>query len=223
MNTKPRRSAARTGCAIALLLCSTSAFAEDAQPPTAPAVAEGARPVSARAVADSAAPRFGNEGQFALSLYEGFNASEGAPNGTQVQADAFVAPHLSIGLSLGGQLFQTSPSGGLQSKGFLLRVGPRIGVDFPLSDYVSFWPQLGVDYTHASQSGETVSANGSLALASTTVDGLGVTLAAPLLIHPTRGFFIGAGPSLYQEFANVSVGSESTTSVELEAVVGGAI
>jgi hypothetical protein len=81
-----------------------------------------------------------------------------------------------------------------------------------------------VDYTHASQTSQQTALPTGASLVSTVADnGLGLRLAAPFLIHPARGFFIGAGPSLYQEFVNLNSGNENTTSIELEAVVGGAI
>jgi hypothetical protein len=96
----------------------------------------------------------------------------------------------------------------------------RLGVVIPLGDRVSIWPRVagGVGSTHTVQTVEGGAASTlgtSLGLATTTYSGPWASVYVPLLIHGTRRFFIGAGPSIYHLFAranaNPDLGGEQTT------------
>jgi hypothetical protein len=60
-----------------------------------------------------------------------------------------------------------------------------------------------------------------------TSNAFGVTVLAPVLIHPTRGFFVGAGPAFYADLSNstssgnVSQDNSKMTSVGVMATIGG--
>jgi hypothetical protein len=164
---------------------------------------------------------FGDSGQFALSLNQNFLASTNDLFGsTELRGSYFVADHVSIGLGLGAQWFNNNPIGGATSTGgslFTFRAAPRFGYDVTLSEQVSFWPQIGIDYRHASESGGGFDGNA-----------LGFAAEAPLLFHPVKGFFVGGGPSFYTEFFNHanagSLGGDmpKQTTVGLMATIGGA-
>jgi len=189
----------------------------------------------ALALADEAPPpaHFGDSGQFALHLSEGLSASYGdIISGPEIQADYFVAPHVSLGLMAGANWYSGSAiSGSSSSSNFVFRAGPRLGYDIPLTDYVSWWPQIGVDYRSESTGSSTLSTGGTtVTVANTnTTSAFAFTAVAPILIHPTRGFFIGAGPAFYTEISNstssggASFDNPKVTSVGLMATIGGAI
>jgi hypothetical protein len=78
------------------------------------------------------------------------------------------------------------------------------------------------DHETAALSGNSGSTAGS------TTYAFAVAVVAPLLIHPTPGFFVGAGPAFYAELSN-STSSAGTsndngkeTSLGLMATIGGA-
>ena len=107
---------------------------------------------------------------------------------------------------------------------------------------MSFWPQIGLDYrllqetTTTSYPAPTGSSPQPTTSSSSSSSAFGLTVEAPILIHPAKGFFIGAGPAFYSEFSNSSnnsSGNASTstsastdnpkvTSLGLMAMIGGA-
>jgi hypothetical protein len=189
------------------------------------------------------APHFGDAGQFALSLNEGFGVNaDDILQGTELQANFFVAPHFSLGLILGAQWFSSPPltnttASPSSASEVLVRVGPRVGYDIRVSDFVSIWPQIGLDYRSLSETSSSGSGASASSFSNTT-SAFAFTAVVPVLIHPTRGFFIGAGPFVYSEFSDGTNGSSSyggtpgsntstqnnkLTSVGLMATIGGAI
>jgi len=193
-------------------------------------------PRFARADEPTAPPsHFGDAGQVALHLNEGMTVSTGdLLSGPQVQLDYFVTDHLSLGVMAGADWYSNSAiSNGGHS--VIFRVGPRVGYDIPLSAHVSFWPQIGVDFRSDHESSSYTSTaispvgGGSVTTTtSSTTTAFAFVATAPLLIHPTPGFFIGAGPALYTDISNkTSSGSVSNdngkqTSLGLMATLGGA-
>ena len=236
--------ASLTSMAASILLVAAPASAqEDASKGTAPASASApaSAPASASASAPTTAspsetpddakpptPRFGDAGQFALSLNEEFSVNiTDLIGANQLQASYFVAPHVSLGLMLGAQWASSSLVGGASSSEFALRVGPRIGYDFAISDHVSFWPQIGIDYRRLDET--PTNTPPGLTGQGTTLNAVGFTALAPILIHPTKGFFIGAGPTFYTELVNnastgnITNDNNKVTAVGLMATIGGAI
>ncbi len=159
-------------------------------------------------------------------------------DGTGIQANIFVCPHLSFGFVISAQWISngaTAESSG--STSFVAHFGPRVGYDIAFSEHLSLWPQLGVDYRTESTSQNIVEPSpltGANSYSSTTSSAaLAVSLAVPFVVHPTNGFFVGAGPAFYTEFANgmnsslangmTATGSGPVTSIGLQAMIGGAI
>ena len=184
-------------------------------------------PALAHADEPAAPAHFGDSGEVALHLNDGVTASTGdLISGPQIQLDYFVADHVSLGLMAGANWYSNSALGN-GAESFVFRVGPRVGYDIPLSAHVSFWPQVGVDYrSNHETSTSSVSAGGSST--STTASSFAFAAVAPLVIHPTPGLFIGAGPAFYTELSNstssggTSVDNGKVTSVGLMATIGGA-
>jgi hypothetical protein len=193
---------------------------------------------SSAALADDEAPArtFGDKQRFALGFNEGvtFNESDLFSNG-ELQASYFVIPHLSLGVALGAQWLSDSPvNGGGSGSSTIFHVGPRVGYDLAIADRVSIWPQVGVDYRTYSQTEtqQSLTVNGGPATTTsvtTTSSALGFTAMVPVLLHPTQGFFVGAGPVFYTEFSNStsaqgqSNDNSKVTSLGLVFTVGGAI
>jgi hypothetical protein len=103
----------------------------------------------------------------------------------------------------------------------LVSAGPKLGVNLALGESVSFWPQVtvGVHWSHQEESavnGGTLSvASSATGSPTTSRSGPWVYAFAPLLFHAAPHFFLGAGPTIYRDFARVQggpdVGGESTT------------
>jgi hypothetical protein len=188
-------------------------------------------PTLARADEPAAPARFGDSGQVALHLNDGVTASTGdLISGPQIQLDYFVADHVSLGLMAGANWYSNSALGN-GAESFVFRVGPRVGYDIPLSAHVSFWPQVGVDYRsdhETSTASSSVGGTTTTSSTSTTASSFAFAAVAPLVIHPTPGLFIGAGPAFYTELSNstssggTSVDNGKVTSVGLMATIGGA-
>jgi hypothetical protein len=196
-----------------LLFASTAAFAQEA-----PAAA--------------AKPHFGDQGQFALSINHDFmvNQSDMYAGPTFVQGSYFVAPNLSLGLSLGAEWLQSSPPQGSSQSNFIFRAGPRVGYNVQISDNVSLWPQVGIDFRHADTSSSSTSVSGGVVVTSsdtTSDNALGLAITSPLLIHPTQGFFLGAGPTFYADLFNKAsshgqnADNNKIIGLGLTAVIGG--
>jgi hypothetical protein len=161
-------------------------------------------------------------GQFALSLNHGFSVNETDLifGGGEIQGSYFVIPNLSIGIGVGAAYLKatkpektqtvagkdyTTPE--VTTSTTVLRLGPRIGYNIELSDSVSLWPQLGIDYRYLSSKS---SASGSPDTKDST-SALGVSIYAPIMLHPIPGFFVGAGPSLYTELSNSTTSTTANT------------
>jgi hypothetical protein len=195
--------------------------------------------VSRAALADDDGPArtFGDKERFALGFNEGvtLNASDLLTNG-ELQASYFVIPRLSLGIALGAQWLSDSPTSNAPSSStFVFHAGPRVGYDLAIADRVSIWPQVGVDYRNYTETSVSTTDTGTATGVATTQNvtstssAFGLTAMVPVLIHPTRGFFVGGGPVFYTEFSNsTSTSGQSTdnskiTSLGLVFTIGGAI
>lgn len=213
-----RRASVGLVAAGLVLSSASAAFAQEA-------------PAPAPQAAGTAKTAFGDAGQVALSINQGLVSTlANSATGTGINASYFVAPHLSLGLDLGVGWVQnvypeTLPANS-STDWFFFRAGPRVGYDIPLSDKVSLWPQIGVDYRHVDNStgGSGSSTGGS---SGTSFNTVAFAAVAPLLIHPIPGFFVGAGPSFNADLVSkVNAGSNSAdaakqVSVGLMATIGG--
>jgi hypothetical protein len=145
--------------------------------------------------------KFGSQGQLAISSdlevsFEGNSYSNKHGSGStillQPAADYFVIDSLSVG---GQILFELdTPAEGpgqtvTQTTTFGL--APRVGYNIPLTDNISFWPDVFVGFRTSSYSN-----NGG--------SGSGFTIGAfaPLLFHPVPHFFIGLGPNVSTQLSN---------------------
>lgn len=165
------------------------------------------------------AEAFGEAGAFSLSIDQSFLRSSVDAflvQGT-IEAAVFPAHHFSLGMTFGGAYTGNAGDAkpGTNLAGF--RAGPRIGYDFVLGRRASLWAQTGLDVRafHAS-SGDGGSSTDGVALA--------YALDARFLIHPSRGFFIGAGPLFSIDLIN-SVRSHDVPKswvIGMAGMVGGA-
>ena len=210
--------------------------------PAAPPPAAPPPPVEASPHVASAA-RFGDAGVFVVTADSsiGISSTEySTSNARRFSAsfspgfDYFVIRRFSIGVDVSiayvlGRGYGADNSL-VESTTTTIGGGPRFGVDLPLSELVSFYPRLtmGVESVHRESrlvSGRSLSvAANPIGTPSESLVGPYVNVFAPLLLHPTRHFFVGAGPSLFHEFgkahAEPDVGGERTT-IAARMVVGG--
>ncbi|HEX3343606.1 MAG TPA: hypothetical protein VHS09_03495, partial [Polyangiaceae bacterium] len=91
----------------------------------------------------------------------------------------------------------------------------RIGYNIPISDFLSFWPKVGLVFTDIARSG----ASGN------TFD---LQAYAPLLLHLAPHFFIGLGPGIQTDLtASANAAGQNvpnvpkTTSYGLYLTIGG--
>jgi hypothetical protein len=230
-----------------------TAPAEDGPPPTPPVVATppvATPPVVATPPAPHG-PRFGDAGVFVVSADSSIGIASTEFSQTAARRfsvgfspgfDYFVIRRFSIGVDV-SLAYSNGRGYGADSSLVETTVttfagGARFGLELPLGDAVSFYPRvtLGVESVHREShvlGGSPLSVNGSGSLSVTsnpigtpseTLQGPYASAFAPLLFHPARHFFLGAGPSLFHEFgkaqAAASVGGERTT-IQARVVVGG--
>jgi hypothetical protein len=150
-------------------------------------------------------PKFGDPAEIAISSDAQASlqlTSGGIRGGTSTSLlvapaiDYFVIRDLSLGIqgSYSHVALANNPMTDSES------IGLRVGYDFPLTDLLSFWPRLGLDYSHS----ELVEAvlppgvgpGGPAQLVVGSVNGLSLVAFAPLLLHPVPHAFLGLGPSL---------------------------
>jgi hypothetical protein len=173
--------------------------------------------------------QFGGPGTLAISSdmnlgFYGSSVTEGGGSSWTFllapAADYFVIQ----GLSLGGQISYShthgsSPSsatgGSTSSDTDSFGIGPRVGYNIPINDYLSFWPKVGLIFTDEALKG----ASGN------TFD---VQVYAPLLLHLAPHFFAGLGPGIQTDLtASANSGGVSvphppkTTSYGLYFTIGG--
>ncbi|HSY25425.1 MAG TPA: hypothetical protein VK841_25045, partial [Polyangiaceae bacterium] len=102
-----------------------------------------------------------------------------------------------------------------------VQVGPRVGVNIPLGQSISFFPRLTVGYEsiHTSESlvsGQSLSiVSNGIGAPSTDQSGPYIAIYAPLLFHPAPHFVLGFGPEFFHDFGGVTgpanVGAQRTT------------
>ena len=200
-----------------------------------PALAQ--EPPAAPAPNRSAMGDFGSAGQIAISVDLPFTAgapqlsiihesrSNGGGSQTAISiapaADYFIIPNLSIGGIIGvatGTTFVDAGVVTISGDTTTFIIGPRIGYVLRLTDQLSFWPRLGIEYLH-----ESISTGGN------DVSGSKVPLIvdAPVLWHPAPHFFVGAGLLFSTDLSssvssgNLSMDASKTTRIGLEAMIGG--
>jgi len=188
----------------------------------------GAAPWPAARAADAegatASARFGNMGSAVVAL-GGAGASRTAPSDVAAETRSytaaanlgiFVENRWSVGLGLGlTRSSSTSSDGDVALTSF--RVGPRLGRLFPIGSFVSVWPEIGIGYARSMQS----SSSSTVIFTGLISPSWLVELDVPVLLHPSRYFFIGAGPvlsaGLSSSIQSVSLGSRLSFGLSFDA------
>jgi hypothetical protein len=188
-------------------------------------------------------PRFGERGQLVLSadleLRIGARWSDGDDPRSSFHFavspsfDAFVADDFTLGAfaSYGTTTSRAfGPDGSLgdytSTTGAL---GGRIGFNAPLGRWLSWWPRFSLAWSQSSSvativtpaAGATQTTRGGY---DYTQSGLYIYLQAPLLVHPAPHWFLGVGPTLYQDLSRGFADSPRTnnrTTIGFAYVVGG--
>ncbi len=160
-------------------------------------------------------PRFGNAGELVISSDANLGLTgqvDGGVNGSPAtsgwtltlhpSADYFVIQGLSVGAFVDfthteyDQENQTNGiANGTGTTAFNTNrfgVGPRVGYNIPIVDWISVWPTLGLAFA---ATGQTGGVNGT---AWTLV------LSAPFLYHLATHFFVGLGPFLSADWRPTS-------------------
>ena len=163
--------AAGSVVAVALLLVSSTARAQELAPPTAGASAGGGSP---------APTIFGGDGEWVLSVASFNNGTSAffdkqAGGGYKVFIQPALDYFLGSGVSVGGLL------GFIHSEGSTtFDFGARAGFNQAMTARASFWPTVGIVGSYQTSSGSMAE----------------LVVLAPVLYHPAPHFFLGAGPFL---------------------------
>jgi hypothetical protein len=179
-----------------------------------------------------AAP-FGTKGQFALSLEASGSAysyagagSSGGSFAVEPGLDYFVIDHVSLGFVVGGTYSRGTggdPLTGLSSsgEGGGWYIGPRVGVDLPLGNVVSFWPQVTVEAGTSVEDAKEGSFENNYSIVEAWA-----SVYAPLLVHVAPHLFVGFGPWFAQDmvrtvtYANASTLQDPSTRFGASVLVG---
>jgi hypothetical protein len=189
-------------------------------------IAMTADPRGARAQAPATAPAeaFGDADRFAAALSINFVSGpvDQLLGGATAEASYFIVPHLSAGLILGA-FYQSNLATGSNTTPFesvTFRLGARVGYDLVIGDLFSVWFKLGPDFRffHTSTTDSGAANKYSVAVA----------LFTPFVVHPTRGFFLGFGPTLSIDLLNRFTDAQNGTqdvsknvALGLAATIGG--
>jgi hypothetical protein len=160
------------------------------------------------AVQEPEAVHFGQRGQVVLDnafFVDGGYTWVGTNLGfftLQPSADLFVLENLSVGvtLSVGGNFTD-------DFQALRLGAGVRTGYALPLAERISLWPRLSASVFR--EHIETDFEEDSSAFVC-------FELFAPILVHPTRGFFIGVGPA-----GSLDVGDREGVTLGVHTLLGG--
>ena len=214
------------------LMTAAAARAQDAAAPAGSPATEPSANLAGTAAPRDTGGKFGARGQLAVSVglpftseapqLEFVHASTNMGGGTSTvlaiapSADYFIAPNLSLGGLVGIRYVSNNePAGSLFVSGNITTVTAeaRVGYDLALADTLSLWPRIGIGYSHGSSGGSTPTASYAVPLVA----------FAPLLWHPSRHFFLGAGPIFTTPLVERSGGVDQpkTTDVGIQADLGG--
>lgn len=181
-------------------------------------------------------PRFGAPGvvvlsgdtsfNFGFATYSGESEAKRAYVSFQPGFDVFVVRNFSVGASISVQ--HTFARGYAETGLFdyfytSLAVGPRFGYAIPLGRWLSLYPRVNLSVAYTS----SVSKGVSLDYVPTVLNGSTVDpylfVFVPLLFHPTSSFFVGAGPSFYQDFGGKrgNIDLDEQSSINFRMIVGG--
>ena len=188
-------------------------------------------------------PRFGQRGQVVLSAdfeltvrtqwSDGDDPRSSSSFAVAPSFDAFVADDFTLGAfaSYGATKSRAfAPDGSLgdytTTTGAL---GGRIGFNAPLGRWLSWWPRFSLGWSESSSVAAIVAPSAAATQAARagydyTQSGFYVYLQAPLLVHPSAHWFLGVGPTLYQDLSRGYKGLELTnnrTTIGFAYAVGG--
>lgn len=139
---------------------------------------------------------------------------EGAISGYWVSpgVDYFVVDGLSIGLQVGFQgTFSDFPD--LYS----LFVAGRVGYALKLTDRVSFWPRLALEYDRT----QYLTTAAMAVDATAAEDDLYASIFAPVVVDLTPHVFVGFGPYVSRALTSDYYGFSTYTTVRFDTIVGG--
>ncbi len=199
---------------------------------------------------DAPAPPFGAQGEWsidsasALGLFSTqYSNSDASTTSFSFvpSVSYFVARNVSLGLDV--EAHYTDGKGYLadysltETKTTTFAVGPQLGFNIPLGQWVSIYPRLTVGLETIRQTttritaGPVNSADGNAIVPSPLSQPVGpridpwLSLFVPLLIHPTSHFFLGIGPTFHRTFGPAGDGADSglgeRTSVGFSGLLGG--
>jgi hypothetical protein len=146
---------------------------------------------------------FGKEGQIVPNGTLSISYSKTGSDSSMVASVSpdiayFIADHLALGLAIEYRVTQATVGGVDTGAQTSAGIAPYGAIDLPISPLLSFWPRAGIE------------------VLSTPGDRRAVAIVAfaPLLVHPARHFFFGAGPGLNAEVL-ATVPSQSTSSATM--------
>jgi hypothetical protein len=195
-----------------------------------------------------AAPRtprtpFGSRGQWVISGSSSVAASSTSYDRTSASnlgvtfsphVDRFMLRNLSLGLlttvAFGDGKGYGADSSLVETRTTTVRLGPRVGLNVPLTQVLSLWPTLalGFEWTQRTQSlvsGSSLSVGGNpLGYPSTTEFGPWLDIDVALLLHPRPHFYLGLDVSGFRDFGHVQGGPDvggQQTSLNAGFVLGG--
>ena len=173
---------------------------------------------------------FGKKGQLVLTMgtdasafYRSYSHGKGSRTDLSLSPsfDYFAADDISVGLDASvsytsGMSLDSAGATRFSSTNF--GVAPRLGGNVVLSEFASIWflGELGygvVEQSLSSESGSNVHTRHRTWFAIST----------PVLLHPSRHFFVGAGPFLFHELSDKDqVNAEiDATNIGLSLIIGG--
>ncbi len=139
---------------------------------------------------------FGQSGQWTFSTDAALSferrTQSGVPSTSTLSilpaADYFIMKNLSIGGVIGVVYQKTG-----DSKATAFKLGPRVGYNIEFSRLVSFWPKIGISYSHTKNKHST-EINGQDFTSTTKNNAVQLNIFAPVMVHPASHFFVGFGP-----------------------------
>lgn len=179
------------------------------------------RPSLPAVSAASPAGRFGDKNQIVISSDNELAIRSTSTSGvdgstTSVKLfpaiDYFVIDNVTFG---GFMSFEhTSTPGTPSGKSTTFGIGPRVGYNLAFSERFSFWPKLGLSYTHTSLKTDPV---GPVPGFDSSNSHLTLNVFAPVLFHPVKHFFVGLGPG----FDTDLTGDAKQTTIAGRLTIGG--
>ncbi len=173
---------------------------------------------------------FGKEGQLVLTMatdasvsYRTYSRSKGSSSdvnlepsidyftdGVSVGVDAFIGYSSGTSLDSLGTTTQASSTN--------IGVAPRLGANLALTELVSIWLRGELGFGTVNTTAASVDGTNQHSRARTWID-----ISAPLLLHPSSHFFVGAGPFFFRELSDKDQYNfqNDATSLGVSLVLGG--